>query len=52
MRGCGGEGTNFCKPYRYESPQRVWFLAHFGLELGMVFERTMGEYEHSYCFDS
>ena len=23
-------------------PQRIWFLGHFGLELGIVFEGTTG----------
>ena len=26
--------------------------AHFGLELGMVFEETTGVYERIYCFNS
>ena len=44
-------------------PQRVWFLsrfrlhtgldfAHFGLELGMVFEETTGMYERIYRVNS
>ena len=43
--------TPLFKPYRYVPPQRIWFLrrfglkkgidfAHFGLESGVVFERT------------
>ena len=28
------------------------YFAHFGLESGMVFEGTMGVYEHIYCFNS
>ena len=43
--------------------QKVWFLglfdlktgidfAHFGLELGMVFEGTTGAYERIYRFNS
>ena len=43
--------------------ERVWFLglfglktgihfAHFGLESGMVFERTTGAYQRSYRFNS
>ena len=50
----GGGGSPLYKQYRYVRPQRVWFLrcfglkttridfAHCGLELGMVFEETMG----------
>ena len=59
----GGGDTPLCKPYKYVPLQRVWFLglfglktdihfAHFGLESGMVFERTTGAYEHSYRFNS
>ena len=44
-------GTPLCTPYRYVPPHRVGFsrrfglktdirFAHFGLESGMVFERT------------
>ena len=51
------------KPYRYVPPQRVRFLdlfglktamhfAYSGLESGMVFEGTTGEYERNYCFSS
>ena len=50
-------GTPLYKPYRYVSPQRVWFLglfglktgihfAHFGLESSIVFEGTMRVYGH------
>ena len=56
-----GGGTPFYKPYRYVPPQRVWVLgrfdlktgidfAYFGLELGMVFEGTLGVYKHIYHF--
>ena len=49
----GGVVTPLYKPYRHVPPQRVWFLrrfslktaihfAHFGLDLGMVFEETSG----------
>ena len=59
----GGGGTPLYKPFRYVPPQRVWFLglfglkmgihfAYFGLKSGMVFEGTMGAYEHSYSFHS
>ena len=62
----GGGGTPLYKPYRYVPPQRVWFVgllslktgitgihfAHFGLESGMVFEGTKGEYESVYRFNS
>ena len=59
----GGGGTPLYNPYRYVLPQRLWFLhrfglktgihfAHFGLESGMVFERSMGVYEHVSCFSS
>ena len=51
-----GGGTPLYKPYRYVPTQRVRFLvlfglktgihfAHFGLESGMVFERTTGVYD-------
>ena len=59
----GGGGTPLYKPYRYVPPQRVGFLvpfglktsihfAHFGLESGMVFERTTRAYERIYRFNS
>ena len=62
---CSG-GTPLYKPYRYVPPpplQRVWPLglfglktglhfASFGLESGMVFERTKGAYERIYRFNS
>ena len=49
--------------HRYVPTQRIWFLglfglktgmhfAHFGLELGMVFERTTGLYKRIYGFNS
>ena len=49
--------------YRYVLPHRVGFLhrfglktgihfAHFGLELGVVFEGTTGEYKGIYRFTS
>ena len=55
------EGTSLCKPYGYVLPQRVWFLrrfglktgigfAHFGLELGMVFEETTGVNQRIYMY--
>ena len=61
--GGGGDGTPLCKPYKYVPLQRVWFLglfglktgihfAHFGLESGMVFERTKGAYDRSDRFNS
>ena len=62
--GAGGEGgTPLYKPYRYVPPYQVGFLhrfglktgihfAHFGLELGMVFEATTGVYERIYRFNS
>ena len=60
--GGGGGDTPLGKPYKYVPLQRVWFLglfglktgihfAHFGLESGMVFERTTGAYERSYRFN-
>ena len=51
----GGGSTPLHKPHRYVPPKRVWFLgpyAHFGLESGIVFKRTTGEYECSYHFNS
>ena len=36
-RGGGGGGANMNLP-----PQRKWFLGHFGLESGIVFEGTTG----------
>ena len=61
-RGRGG-GTALYKPYRYVPPYWVGFLRrfglktdihfpHFGLESGVVFEGTTGEYEHFYRFNS
>ena len=55
-QGIRGRGTPLHKPYRYLSPQRVWFLHRFGLktgidfapislETGMVFGETTGVYE-------
>ena len=56
--------TPLCKSDTgFLQPQRVWFLrrfglktsidfAHFGLELGMVFEETIGVYEPIYRFSS
>ena len=57
----GKGGTPLYKPYRYVRTQRVWFLglyglktgikfAHFCLELGMVFEGTMGVYECTFIY--
>ena len=51
------------KLYRYVLPQRAWSLvpfrsemgidfAHFGLELGVVFEGTVEVYEHIHCLNS
>ena len=59
----GGGDTPLYKPYRYMTPQRVWFLsqfglktgihfAHFGLESRMVFEGTAGAYKLIYFFNS
>ena len=58
----GGGGTPLHKPYRNVPPHRVGFLprfglktglhfAHFGLELGMVFEGTTRVYERIYRFN-
>ena len=55
-QGIRGRGTPLYKPYRYLSPQRVWFLyrfglktgidfAHISLETGMVFGETTGVHE-------
>ena len=55
--------TPLYKLYRYVPPHRVGFLhgfglktglhfAHFGLESGMVFERTTRLYERLYRFNS
>ena len=52
-------GVPLYKPYGYVPPQRVWFFrrfdlktgidfAYFGLESGMVFEKTTGRYESIY----
>ena len=32
-------GTPLYKPYRYVTPQRIWFLGLFGLKMGMDFAR-------------
>ena len=56
-------GTPLYKLYRYVPPHRVGFLrrfglktgihfAHFGLESGIVFERTTGVYKPIYRFNS
>ena len=57
--GGGGGGTSLNKPYRFVPHQNLYFLcrygrdfAHFGLELGMAFERTTGVYERICCFKS
>ena len=58
-----GGGTPLYKPYRYVPNQTVRFLrrfclktglnfAHFGLESGMVLERTTVLYERIYRFNS
>ena len=58
----GGGGTPLHKSYRNVLPHRVGFLqrfglktglhfAHFGLELGMVFEGTTRVYERIYRFN-
>ena len=63
MGGRGWWGTPLYKLYRYVPPHQVRFFrrfglkmgvnfAHFGLELGMVFEGTTGVYERSYHFNS
>ena len=31
------EPRPLCLPYRYVLPQRVWFLLHFGLKMGVDF---------------
>ena len=62
IRPPGGGGIPLYKPYRYVPPQMVWFLrrfgvktgidfAHYGLELGMVFEETTEVYERIYRFN-
>ena len=59
MVGGGGGGVPLYKLYRYVPPQRVWFLprfglktgtdfAYYGLESGLVFEKTTGVYECIY----
>ena len=59
----GGWSSPLYKLYRYVPPHPVGFLrrfglktgiqfAHFGLESGMVFKRTMGVYERIYRFNS
>ena len=61
--GRGGGVVPSYKPYRFVSPERVWFLrrlglktsidfAHFGLESDMVFEGTTGVYERISRFNS
>ena len=58
-----GGGIPLYMPYRYVPPQIVWFLrrfgvktridfAHFGPELGMVFEETTEVYERIHRFNS
>ena len=52
-----------CKPHRYVPPQRVGFLPHFGLKMGIdfarfglewgiVFQETTRVYERFPCFNS
>lgn len=56
----GGRVPLSYKLNRYVPLQRVWSLvpkmgidfAHFGLELGVVFKRTVEVYEHIYSFNS
>ena len=59
----GGGGTPLYKLYRYVPPQRVWFLSHFGLKMGidfdhyglksgMVFKGTTGVYKRICLFNS
>ena len=59
----GVGGASLYELYRNVPPQRVGFLrrfglktgipfAHFGLELGMIFEGTTGVYERIYRFNS
>ena len=61
--GLGGGGTPLNNLYRYVPSQRVGFLrrfgvktsidfAYFGLESGVVFERTTAVYERIYHFSS
>ena len=64
--GEGGEGVGtplHKRPYRYVPPLKVWDLcrfgfktdidfAHVGLESGMVFQGTMGEFDLFCCFNS
>ena len=58
-----GGGTPLYKPYRYVLPQREGVLrrfglkkgidfAHFGLESGVVFDKSTGVYERIYGFNS
>ena len=55
-----GGGTPLCNPYRYVPPRPIANFglktgiefAHFGLESGLVFERTAGVYERIYRFNS
>ena len=64
-RGGGGGGVfpfighiGMCRPHRigflhcFDLKRVYTVLAHFGLELGMVFEGTTGEYERIYRFNS
>ena len=55
--------TPLYEPYRYMTPERVWFLhrfglkmviyfGHCGLESVMVFEETTGVYERIYRFNA
>ena len=44
--GVGGEGA-----YMNVPPQRIWFLGHFGLESGIVFElRIRNAFEEFFVY--
>ena len=58
LKFVAGGDTPRHKPYRYVPLKRLWsfgrfgsktgiHFAHFGLELGMVFEGTTGAYERN-----
>ena len=62
MEGCGAGGgilahvgdTVLCRPWDMVGIKTGIYFAHFGLESGMVFERTTGPgvYERIYRFNS